>query len=237
MPPQITTLISSRDNSEVIRDKLAEILLTEQTEQQVLAAAADPPQDPDQWKLRVFTERSNPWEEWVHEDAPGAEEADFQAPIVNIFLQDITYDTRSSNVVSRQKAIATYNIDCYGYGVSSDAGSGHDPGDARSSLEAQRAVRLVRQILMAGHYTYLGLPHGKGENQFVWKRWLQSVTMFQPALEGRPVQHVSAARLSFQVEFNEFSPQVEGEELEAVEVTVTRRPNGEVYLVAEVGTE
>lgn len=234
MPPLITTLISAPDNSEVIRDLIAQILLTESAEQQVLAAAADPPKDPSLWKLRVFTEASNPFEEWTSFDEPGDSPA-FVEPIINICLDAINYEPRTSNVVSRQKAVATYNLDCYGYGVSTETDEGHDPGDVRASFEAQRAVRLVRNILMAGHYTYLGLP--RGASQFVWKRWLQNVTLFKPALDQRPVQRVMAARMQFQVEMNETAPQAEGEELEVVNLNVKRKETGEVYLVFQLGEE
>lgn len=231
---EITTLIAAPDNSEIVRDKLAEILLTEEQAQRALAEADPSSPDPNQWKLRVFLERSNPWEEFLDQDTPAGDE-DFVAPIVNISLDSINYDPRSSNVVSRQKAAATYNIDCYGYGVSTDTDDGHDPGDARAILEAQRAVRLVRNILMAAAYTYLGLP--RGANQVVWKRWLRSVQMFQPSLDGRPVQHVAAARLQLEVEFNEFSPQVEGAPFEVIYISIERGDTGEVFLVAKYGEE
>lgn len=230
---EITTLIASSDNSEVVRDKLAEILLTEEQAQRVLAEEED--EDPNQWKLRVFLERSNPWEEFMEADTPETPDGEFVAPIVNIAFDNANYDPRTSNVVSRQKANATYNIDCYGYGVSSATAEGHDAGDARASLEAQRAARLVRNILMAGAYTYLGLP--RGSHQVVWKRWLRSIQMFQPSLDGRPVQHVMAARLQLEVEFNEFSPQVEGEALEVIVISIERDATGEVFLRAQYGEE
>jgi hypothetical protein len=62
-------------------------------------------------------------------------------------------------------------------------------------------VRLARNIIMAGAYTYLGL------RGLVWKRFPQSISMFQPQIENRAVQRVVGARLALQVHFNEFSPQ------------------------------
>lgn len=220
MTALITTLIASRDNSEVIRDEIAAILAVEQANQQSLATAAS--EDPRLWELRVFTERSNPWASFRD---PEADPLD-NPPIVNVVLDGITYDPSASNIVGRQKAVATYNIDCYGLGVAQDDGNGgHLAGDQEAAETVQRAVRLVRNILMAGTYVTLGT----GLKGKVWKRWLGSVSMFQPQSEDRAMQNVVAARLAFQVEFNEFSPPVAEETLELVQNTINRSETGEVY--------
>lgn len=225
MTSLIIELIDKRDSSEIIRDQIAAILVVESARQQALAAAAAG-KDPKQWKLRVFLERSNPISEWV--DCP--DPIDDPSPIISVRLDRVDYDMRASNVVERQKATGIFHLDCYGYGVSSsDGGEGHEPGDMRGALEAQRAARLVRNILCAGAYTYLGL------RGVVWRRWPQSIQMLQPPAEERSVQHIGAARFELQVEFNEFSTQVEGELLELISVTVLRRETGEIYLTAQYG--
>lgn len=222
MTAKLTALIDKVDNSELVRDELAAILAVESAAQQVLASAAA--KDPALWKLRVFLERSNPWSEFI--DSPDVADP---APIVNVSLDNINYDGRSSNAVERQKATAVYHLDCYGYGVSEDDGAtGHTPGDQRAALEAQRAVRLVRNILMAGAYTYLG------QRGLVWGRSIQSIQIFQPAVDARVVPQIVAARVAVAVSFNEFSPQVEGEPLELVATTVFRAETGEIYLQANI---
>ena len=104
-------------------------------------------------------------------------------------------------------------------------------GDAyratRRWTEAQRAYRLVRNILMAGEYTYLGL------RGLVWSRWPQSATSFQPQLDGRAIQHVQGFRLAFRVVFNEFSPQVAEEVLEFVSIDFKRAEDGEILVEAD----
>jgi len=80
---------------------------------------------------------------------------------------------------------------------------------------------------MAGVYTYLGL---RGT---VWRRWVQSITMFNPPLEERTVQQVVAARIALEVDFNEFAPQVAGDELDLVSATVTRSDNGQILINAD----
>jgi hypothetical protein len=224
MPAKIATLIEGRDNSEVVRDQVAAILALELAQQQVLALAADPPQDPNLWKVRVFTERSNPWDEFSSLEEPAA----WVAPLVNVSLDGLNYDPTKSDTVRRTHATATVHVDCYGYGVSRGDGDGHVAGDQEAALEAQRTVRLVRRILMAAHYVTLGMTG------VVWGRFVQSVQFFQPmGLERIPVQNVQAARLTLQVSFNEFSPQVEGQPLELIGLDAQRADNGEILFSVE----
>jgi hypothetical protein len=225
MTPQIAELIEGTDNFEIIRDQIAAILVLESTAQQALATAAA--KDSGLWKLRVFAERSNPIEAFQAE----TKQAD-GTPVVNVWFDNASFDASSSNTVERQKATGTFNVDCYGYGITADdAGIGHQPGDEKAALEAHRALRLCRRILMAGTYTYLGL------RKTVWKRWTQSVTVFQPQMDGRPMQHVVGARLALAVDFNEFSPQFAGSPFETVTVALKRKETGEIYLTAEYGSE
>jgi hypothetical protein len=80
---------------------------------------------------------------------------------------------------------------------------------------------------MAATYTYLNL------RGVVWQRWPQSITVFQPQLDGRQMQQIVAARLAFRVQYNEFSPQVESVELETVAVDVKRTEDGEIVAQAQ----
>ena len=108
-----------------------------------------------------------------------------------------------------------------------DGGTGHVPGDKEAAFEVQRALRLVRNILMAAEYTYLSL------RGLVWQRWPQAVTVFQPQIDARQIQQIVGARLAFRVVFNEFSPQVEAETLELLSVDVIRAEDGEIYFEAD----
>jgi len=121
-----------------------------------------------------------------------------------------------------------FNVDCYGYGVSEDDGaSGHKPGDREAALEVQKALRLVRNILMAAEYTYLGL------RGLVWQRWPQSINVFQPPIDGRQTQQIVGARVAFRVKFNEFSPQFDLNTLQLVSINVLRTEDGEIVAEAD----
>jgi hypothetical protein len=229
----IQSLIDKRDTSEIVRDKIALILATESAAQQVLAIDAVPSKDPDDWKLRVFIERINPWEEFLAAD-DGDEALERAFPLVNVSLDSISYDMSASNVVERQKASAIFFVDVYGFGVATADGDGHTAGDQNAAVECQRALRLVRNILMAGTYTYLDM------RGVVWKRWPSSVQALEIPIDARTVQQVAAMRLSLQVDFNEFAPQVEGQPLEVLSFTVNRARNDEViqeYFAAQYGEE
>lgn len=215
MPAQILELIDKQDNFEVIRDQIAAILTVELANQKILSGGVPQP--------LVFIERSNPWGQYIEAEA-------VMPPLINVWFDSETFDEATSNVVERQKASGTFNIDCYGAAVSLDDGNpagGHQPADLRAALEAQRTARLARNILMAGVYTYLGL------RGLVWKRFPQTLSMFQPQIDNRAVQRVVAARLALQVHFNEFSPQYVGELLETLMIDVLRTETGQLLIRAE----
>ncbi len=215
----IQNLIDKQDSFEIIRDQIAAILADETASQMALATAAA--KEPLDWKMRIFTERSNPWETWLNNQAD-------KSPIINVWYDNSSFDPSSSNIVERQATEGVFNIDCYGYGVSSDDGAtGHNPGDKEAALAVQKALRLVRNILMAAEYTYLGL------RGLVWQRWPQSISVFQPPIDGRQTQQVVGARLAFRVKFNEFSPQFDLNTLQLVSINVLRTEDGEIVAEAD----
>jgi len=215
----IATLIDKQDTVEIVRDQIAAILAVEAAAQMVLATAAG--EDPELWKLRVFQERAKPWENFPSKTQD-------RSPVVNVWWDSCTFDMSASNIVERQKTSASINIDCYGYGKSADDPTGgHIAGDRNAAEVAQRAVRLVRNILMAAEYTYLGL------RGVVWRRFIDNISIFQPQQDNDNVHHIVGARLSFRVEFNEYSPQVEPVVLELLSVDVKRTEDNEIVVEAD----
>ena len=209
----IPTLIDKFDTFELVRDQVAAILVAERDAQMALAIAGS--QDPERWNLGVFIERSNPWADF--ESAPSA-----ATPIVSISFDSSSFDDNASNTFERQKSVALYDIVCFGYGKSAEDGAGHIPGDRRAMLEAQRACRLVRNILMAVEHRYLGL------RGLVWGRSLRSIRAVGSPTEKRPAIHIGVMHLVLEAHFNEFSPQFVPEELEAVVAQLEVAPSGQV---------
>jgi hypothetical protein len=210
---QTQVLIDKRDNSEVLRDEIGAILLVESAKQQELAQVAN--KEAALWALRVFLEASNPWAEWVV--APDTDSPlEDTSPIVNVSFDSENFDESKSNVVERQHAVGVFHIDCYGYGKSKGDGAGHVAGDKAAAIEAQRAVRLVRNILMSSYWTYLG------QRGLVARRWIRSIVYPQIEIGGRPVQQVRVGRIALEVAFNEFSPQYQGVPLTLVSTQIAR---------------
>lgn len=209
-------LIDKIDNFEFVGDQIAAILATEIANQQAEAVTAG--KDPNLWRVRIFQNRAQAWEVFLNPN----QEPDL-SPIANVWFDTAAYDQDGSDVVQRQKTRGVYNIDIYGYGkAKNNVAGGHLPGDREAAENAHRAARLIRNILMAAENTYL---QARG---IVWQRWPQSLTSYQPELDGRQLQNVLAIRLSLAVIFNEFSPQVAGESLELVSIDVLRAETGEV---------
>lgn len=205
-----------------IGDHLAAVLLVELENQRLLAEQEYA--DPSPYDIRVFRERSSPWGEFRHREPGGLR------PIVNIWFDNENHNQSASNAVSRQKVESIFQIDCYAAAVSRATECGHEPADLMASRVADQTVEVVRSILMGGPYMYLGLP--RREQQFVWSRYIQSITMFQPPLENAHVNSIHAGRISFGVDFNENSPETQGEPVEIVDVRVKRLSTGEFLLGA-----
>lgn len=214
----IAELIDKLDSFEIVENAIIAILVAEVANQMQLAT--DGGKDPDDWKLRIFKERFRPWEQWLNVD--GAVNI---SPIVNVWFDNVNFDKSSSDIMERQTSEGMFNIDCYAYARSSDnQAGGHNPGDEAAALQVHRAIRLVRNILMAAENTYLQL---RGLVSF---RWPQSITVLQPEIDSITVQEIIGARIAFQVRYNEFSPQVEVCPLEGVLVDVVSAIDGEIIL-------
>jgi hypothetical protein len=213
---EITQLIDKLDTFEIVRNKIAVILVTESAAQVQLATTAGKP-DPSLWALKVYTERASPWDDY--EDG---------SVIVNVWFDATSVDESASNTVRNQTMRGTFNIDVIGFGVSKPNGTGgHVPGDELAALNAQRGLRLVRNIIMASSYTYLGLRGVVGQ------RMPQSISSFQPQLNSNPAVHAVGARLALGVRYEEYSPQFEPVILQELGVTITRAEDALVIVELE----
>jgi len=213
-------LIDKLDTFEIIRDQIAALLVLEVANQKMLATTAG--KNPALWDLKVYLERSNPFEQFL-KDNPD------ETPIVNVWFDNENFDKSASNLIERQKANGVFNIDVYAIGVTEDiVAGGHKPGDREAALNAQRAIRLIRNILMSAENTYLQLTR-----QTAWDRIPQAITLFQPTIGDQPVQNIMGARLALSVSYNEFSPQVKGEIMELLSVDIHRAEDGQLIAEAD----
>ena len=216
----INELIDKQDNFEIVRDRIAQILANESANQMILADGAG--ENPELWKLRVFKERTNPWEQFLNEQTD-------KSPIINVWFDGTVFNKSASDSIESQKSEATFNIDIIGLAVSENiVGGGHIPGDEAAAYNLQRGLRLVRNIIMSAQYRYLDFPRG-----LVWDRWIDSVSIFQPTPEEQAVQKVVGGRISLKVDFNEYAPQFQPETLEFISVDVHRSEDGQIVAEAD----
>jgi hypothetical protein len=218
MVAKLQNLIPAQDNIDVVRDKIATILAEETASQQAYAIADG--KDPEDYKIRVLLESSNPIAKYQQQEVSD------RSPIVNVWLDGYNVVQSSSNS-QELVLLATYNIDIYGYGVSKDAAQGHEPGDKAAALRAQSGLRLVRNILLSGYYRYLDL------RGIVSMRDIESVNAFQPEILGQAVQKVQGLRMALTVKLREASPEYQGANLEIVHVDVLRDSDDFVLAQAE----
>jgi hypothetical protein len=205
------SLIDKQDNVQIVRDQIAAILLAEVDRQMALATAAG--RDPDDWKLRIYLEASNPIEAFLNNPTD-------TSPIVDVWYDSDTFNLAASNLHERQMTEAIYNIDCYGYGVAEETVDGHTPGDKAASFASADAAKLVRNILMAAENTWLLL------RGVVGRRYVISRNAFQPERGTDSVQKILGTRLRLSVTFNEFSPQTEAVRLNYVAIDIHRAYDG-----------
>jgi hypothetical protein len=200
MPALITSLIDKQDSNEIIRNKIAVILATEEANQRALATAAS--KNPDLWKFAVYIERSKPWE--VLTDTDGDEIGDF--PLVNVSFDNDRFDNKGGSIIGMQKTTGTFYLDCYAHKTKTASLS----GDEATSKEAERIARLVRNIIMYGDYSYLGLPG------IVTKRYIVRREKLQPDTRQEGFENIVVCRLTLDVEYEEYTTQSAGVSMDEV---------------------
>lgn len=221
----LTTLIDKTDNVEIIRDQIGVILVEEIANQQVLAVVAS--QDPSLYNLKVYIERHNPIEDWLNLNPESTNLNDF-VPRVNISFDQSSVQKNASDTVKTQRFVGTFNIDVYGLGIAQDTVEGHDPADKKSVLEAQRALRLVRNILMASTNAQLQLPTIVGDRMST----SLIIKPLKPDMSG--VQQITAGRLTLDVGYRETSPQFVGGIVEEIFVDVHYAEDGSLLAAIEL---
>jgi len=223
-------LIDKQDFFEIVLTQIGAILAAETLAQQLLAVGVGKP-DPDLWKFDVYTNRYNPEE--VFQQNPDA------APVVNIWHDNSNFPEKDSQSVGRQVSVSTYNLDIYAAASSSDDPTGgYNRGDEESSLNLNRIIRFVRNIIMHPDNLYLQLflMIGSRKQNGIFKRWIQSFQRFQPQIDDRPIQDVIATRCSLQVQFNEM-PVIESyEPLEIINIEAKRTEDGKIVFETQFDT-
>lgn len=217
MTAKIESLMTGRDNIEILRDEVASILALEIANQKLLAVAEG--LDPDDYSFDVYSERSAPWE--LIESPDG--EVLRQTPLVNVYLESCTFDGSMQTTVDTMAYNDVILIDCLSAKTQRLRGTVREAADERSSRDVQRIARLVRRIIMSPLHYKLNMP------EVLNSRHIQSIQMFQPNIGDHPAQSCVGARISLNVSINENSPQYEGEMLELIQGRIERGEDGVLY--------
>jgi hypothetical protein len=202
----VNYLITKKDNAEIIRDRIALILTAELAHQYELALDHTPEPDeqfdPEDYHIGVYMENQRPWDI-----------KDF--PAVNIQLLSTAKDEKPGSTVGKQKNKIHFAIDCYARGKIVDSETGEPvPDDSNATLSAWFVGRLVRNILMAGEDTYLGL------RGLVQKREVSARNTGVLENLSESAAAVSVCRILFDVDSYEDSPQASYESLDGMEFKI-----------------
>ena len=194
----INTLIDEKLNSELIRDMVVAILISERNNQKALATAAE--KDPDLWDFDVVTEQSTP----AIMSAMTTDE-NIEPPaqsIVNVWIESLSENGDTTDNRWQYGYDLAINVDILSSRRSKKTATGYDRGDTLTAYELQRVIKLVHHILLAGQYSYLNM------RRVVLKRKLTSVNIFQADINDRPAERVLGARFKIMVQTHEYTPQI-----------------------------
>jgi hypothetical protein len=212
-------LIDKADTFELVRDRVASILAAETQFQQQKAAAIG--KDPEPWKFRVYSERSNPWENLFGDD---------RTPVVNVMYSRSDEAPENPNKSPWTGMRSTYYIDCYCYAESYQTSDGHRSGDELSARLAHNTAKLIRNLLMHPSYAYL-LYQPRPNSMMdvaVGRRSISHIEAFQPMSGNMAVEKVIAAHMTLEVDHNETVPIQEYDTLEEINVKFYCQSDGEV---------
>lgn len=211
-------LIQAQDGFEAVRDAMANILAAESVKQQAAAVAwnaahpTDPQLNPDDWKLDIFVERTNPIELFRCDDTR-------DSLVVSIWYES---SNTGNSTLANQVTTSRIIVDCLAAGVTTETDTGQEPADEVAKMRAQLVARLCRRILMHPEYKQFVLP------SIVHYHRMTSRQSFPGNSPEIPTPHVSGVQLQFDVTHNEG---FDFETLTASEgalITITRTPGGQV---------
>lgn len=179
-----------RQNFEVIRENIGQILADEFPEQKT---NLENEFSDDQVELTVWNER------FIQFDPT-------EMPAVNVSYYRTTYEDYSP--VDRQ-GINDYHIDIHAAAVHERA----KYGDTQAAQICQRLAGIVSYLLMSQEYRFLGFEPG-----FIQSRWIESIDMGK--ITESDAAHTIVSRLLFRVKANETVREVPPTDLEAIHTTV-----------------
>lgn len=183
----INVLIDKKDNFELIKYKIANILKSELENQKKLAKEISEEKSKD-YDIKVFIDKINPLS--IYSESQTQNEKG-QLPIINITFDSDDLTLEGSGNVGRQKVRGTYYIDCYAF-KNKEA---KKEADEEASREADRIGTIARNILMFDGYRVLDM------SKTVVRRYVTKREKMNS--QNQSAENISAMRLIFEVEYLE----------------------------------
>lgn len=157
------------------------------------------------WK--TVRERFDPWNVEVDEFNPGA---------VNIVWSSSNFPDGEGNNFD-QTSISSFDIDCHASQKGLESGGVITPKDQRAADVLHALITKVYYTIMSPVYYDLGLTPGK-----IVRPWITGIVKFVPTENNIPIEGAIAARFSCRIKFEEIPPQIEGVNLEIINVDTNR---------------
>lgn len=211
MANKIKSLIVNPDNIEKIRDRVSAILKIECAAQYEMAQEAQAPDAAD-YRIGVWQEKTRPWQ--INYDA----EKKNPFPLVNVSLMGFHADNPGGPAVGQKKYAGELYLDCYASGEFTL----EESDDTDSARKAWKVGRIIRNILSAEQYSYLGLRGIVRDFRIV-----EGKTGDPRNANENSAQSVTICRLVLSVNYFEDSPQADMTEFQEYNL-VSTSPNGEV---------
>jgi len=218
----ITTRITNSSSRKRIVDAIGSIIVAEANDQ--VGFAVDDNDDPEPYRIHVYTHRVNPIERWT--EAPDEYHEDAR-PIVSVAFERHDPERSRSTPTKKRQGPGRFFVDCFGYGKSKITQTGHTLADERATAQADWCSWLVESILMSAHWVVLGLTG------IVGQRFIESVDRKVVVVGEQTVQHIACYRITLAVDYLEVSPQyADGLPLEGVDVNIQRQSDGLLLIAA-----
>lgn len=205
MNAMINERLNDASNLEIIRDQISGIISIEMGAQYNYAIADEDPVA-DDYKVKITVENNEPL---------NMTSGTFDVPLINISVDHTEYGAGSSNVNTSIRE-AYFNIDCYQTGNYSGKFAGRT-----ATIKAWKLARCVQKILDSDAYTYLLL------RGIVQTKHIGEVKSGAP--DSDAAMQVCIVRLQLVVTYNERAPQITGNGLEILPVTISD-DNGQVVI-------
>ena len=199
--------------SELVRDQIALIIITELPKQKAIAVDLAANQPATLQGIQAQTDLDNGVYDIINNifTEKGTQFTEKQLPGINIVYGNSGYSATEGDNINQQVSNSNYAIGVHFEGIHEQTGDVIKKGDEKAARVTARTLGLLRGILMSGQYKTLG-DEFKG---IIWKRRVTSLDVLQPDYQEINGRHGIVGLLNMEVKFSEIGPAIDGVQLAA----------------------